>query len=138
MFLVRPVDGLVVRWGRLGCSQVRALAGRLSARGVLFCQLRPPIGRGWVVLFRIFGPFPELPGAVQIGYLPAGLAGEFTAALIEESTITAELSLCSLFPAVDLKTPFETLETCESSESRSDGPCLHRIPITTAFVVFRQ
>jgi hypothetical protein len=69
--------------GRLGCSQVRALAGRLSARGVLLCRLRPSTGRGWVVLFRILGPFPELSGAVQIGYLPAGLAGEFTAALSE-------------------------------------------------------
>jgi len=34
------------------------------------------------VHFRILGPFPELPGAVQIGRFPAGLAGKFTAALV--------------------------------------------------------
>jgi hypothetical protein len=76
------------------------------------------------VLFRILGPFPELPGAVQIGRFPAGLAGKFTAALIEESTITAELPLCSLFPTVDLKTP---LKTARAESTRSQGSPLFEI-----------
>ena len=88
--------------GAMGCSQTRALTGRLDARGVLLCHLRPAVGRGRVVLFRIFGHFWSFPAPVQIGWFPAGLAGKFTAALIEESTITVWLSSCPRVPAVVL------------------------------------
>ena len=92
----------MARRGAMGCSQARALAGRLDARGVLLCHLRPAVVRGRVVLFRIFGHFWSFPAPVQIGRFPAGLAGKFMAALIEESTITAELPPCSWVPAVNL------------------------------------
>ena len=57
VFLSGPEDGLMARRGAMGCSQARALAGRLDARGVLLCHRRPAVGRGRVVLFRIFGHF---------------------------------------------------------------------------------